>query len=183
MTSPGRRCPIASPTRPEPVLCANDLPWDQLTIFRLQASSTTARHRNPFAAGTKVMSATQSLSRPTAVKSRSTRSGAGRASCLDVSSSHLSGGDWRPSTRRPASGARSACGRAGSPWPEARRGSSVTHTSRARSREQFGPVSRASCLQSHGPMPLAPARRDSRTPTRRARGPWSRSETPPDSRS
>ena len=53
----------------------------------------------------------------------------------------------------------------------------------ARSREQFGPVSRASCLQSHGPMPLAPARRDSRTPTRRARGPWSRSETPPDSRS
>ncbi len=53
---------------------------DQPTILRLQASSTTARNRNPVAVGTKVMSATQSWLAALAVKSRSTRSGAGRAS-------------------------------------------------------------------------------------------------------
>ena len=58
-------------------------------LLRLQASSTTARYRNPFAVGTKVMSATQNLSGPTAVKSRPTRSGAGRAPCHGASSSHL----------------------------------------------------------------------------------------------
>ena len=53
---------------------------DQPTILRLQASGTTARYRNPAAVGTYVMSATQSWSGPKAVNSRSTRSGAGRAS-------------------------------------------------------------------------------------------------------
>ena len=49
------------------------------TIRRLQASSTTARYTQPAQVGTYVMSATHSWSGPSAEKSRSTRSGAGRA--------------------------------------------------------------------------------------------------------
>ena len=52
----------------------------QPTTRRLHASTTTARYRNPAHVGTYVMSATQSWSGPGAPKSRSTRSGAGRAS-------------------------------------------------------------------------------------------------------
>ena len=52
----------------------------QPTTLRLQASSTTARYRNPVAEGMNVMSDTQSWFGPVAEKSRSTRSGAGRAS-------------------------------------------------------------------------------------------------------
>src|SRR6266540_7175535 len=52
----------------------------QPTTFRLQASRTIQRKRNPAHVGMYVMSATQSRSGPGAVKSRSTRSGAGQAS-------------------------------------------------------------------------------------------------------
>ena len=53
---------------------------DQPTTRRLHASTTTARYRKPFDVGMYVMSATQSWSRPSTLKSRSMRSGAGRAS-------------------------------------------------------------------------------------------------------
>ena len=46
---------------------------------RLQASRTTARYSQPAQVGTYVMSATHSWSGPPAEKSRSTKSGAGRA--------------------------------------------------------------------------------------------------------
>jgi hypothetical protein len=49
-------------------------------VRRLNASSTTARYRKPAIVGTYVMSATQSWLGRSAVKFRSTRSGAGRAS-------------------------------------------------------------------------------------------------------
>lgn len=54
----------------------------QPTTRRLQASSTTAKYRNPDQVGMYVMSATHSRFGPPAVKSRSTRSGAGRAFSL-----------------------------------------------------------------------------------------------------
>ena len=49
---------------------------------RLYTSSTTARNKNPVQVGTYLISATHSRSGPSALKSRSTRSGAGRASGL-----------------------------------------------------------------------------------------------------
>jgi hypothetical protein len=52
----------------------------QPTMRRLQTSSTTARYKKPAHVGTYVMSATQSLSGPLAVKSRRTRSADGVAS-------------------------------------------------------------------------------------------------------
>lgn len=53
---------------------------DHPTILRLQASSTIARYRNPAAVGTKVISATQSWFALSAMKFRSTKSGASRVS-------------------------------------------------------------------------------------------------------
>jgi hypothetical protein len=52
---------------------------DQPTMRRLHASTTTERNRKPLDVGTYVMSATQSWSGPSTLKSRATRSGAGRA--------------------------------------------------------------------------------------------------------
>ena len=76
----GRRWPIAISSASSTSSVRRWLAIDQPTILRLQASRTTARYRKPLAVGTKVMSATQSWFGRTAVKLRSTRSGAGRAS-------------------------------------------------------------------------------------------------------
>ena len=184
MTSPGRRCSIAishasrtSPvrkwTRHRPT---NDLPAPGVQHDREIQEPGRRRHEGDVGDPEFIPTHGGEITIHQ-IRRRS------RVPCHGASSSHLFGGDWHPSARRHASGARSACGRACFPWPEARRGSSVTHTSRAKSREQFGPVSGASCLQPHGPMALVPARRGSRTLTRRARAPSPRSENQPDSRS
>lgn len=66
----------------------------QPTTLRFQASSTTARYSNPAEVGMNAMSAMQSWFGPAAEKSRSTKSGTGRASRSQAASSpdHHAGG-------------------------------------------------------------------------------------------
>src|SRR5580700_11266340 len=80
MTLLGLRWPIAISNAASTSSVRRCLSIAQPTIRRLNASSTTARYRKPAAVGTYVMSATQSWLGRSAVKFRSTRSGAGRAS-------------------------------------------------------------------------------------------------------
>ena len=80
ITPLARRCPSAMLSASSTSSVRRWFAIAQPTTRRLHASTTTARYRNPAHVGTYGMSATQSWSGPGAPKSRSTKSGAGRAS-------------------------------------------------------------------------------------------------------
>src|SRR6266540_4222655 len=79
MTSVGWRCATAMSSAARTNSVRRWVSIAQPATRRLQASSTTARKRKPAQVGTYVMSATHSRLGPGAVNSRSTRSGAHRA--------------------------------------------------------------------------------------------------------
>ena len=80
MTSSGRRCPIAISIASSTSSARRWVAIDQPTILRLQRRARPRDRGIPAIVGTYVMSATHSWFGRVALKSRSTRSGAGRSS-------------------------------------------------------------------------------------------------------